>query len=175
MQTLAIERDVFEELLMHDEMSEASFFEMDAQFDFQADAIDYPNLHTRGVGDKGMIYSSMRFRQHVLNAQRKVFRFPWLARLFRVSREQIIQDRYMLVRGRLIASRRVLLFLEEINKNCLHEKFTESINDIVRKYKQFERNADNELVLLRKEDSIQTCEVDILNHYLARKHSEWIM
>lgn len=175
MQSLTIERDVFEELLMHDEMSEASFFEMDAQLDLQADAIDYPNLHTRGVGEKGMIPSALRFRQQVLRARRNVAQFTWLARILGISKEQIVHDRYMLVRGRLIASRRVLLFLKEVRENCIHEKFVQCLHDMSQKYETFVRNAEAELTFLRKDKDVKVCEIEILNHYLARKHSEWIM
>lgn len=175
MQCLTIERDVFEELLMHDEMSEASFFEMDAQLDLQADAIDYPTLYTRGVGEKGMIPSALRFRQQVLRVRRNIVRFTWIAQIFGLSKEKLVHDRYMLVRGRLIASRRVLLFLKEVKKNCLHEKFIQCLDAVSKKYELFVQNAENELTLLRKDKSIKSCEVEILNYYLARKHSEWIM
>lgn len=175
LQSLNIERKIYENLLASDELNEAAFYELDAQLDLQWDAVEYPEVNLRLTDKNGKIKSALRFRQRLLSLRRWIANFPYISKFFGINKDFLYFERFMLVRARIIGSNRVLSFLAEIKKNCSNKNLQNEIKNIINKYRFFVTKAKKEIRILRKEFLIKPFELKILNHSLKNNYSKWIM
>lgn len=172
-QSLDIERSVYEKLLEREEISEAAFYELDAQLDMQADAIEYPEIRVRTTDRKGHIQASKLFRQQVLDIRRKIIEHPHMKNYFLKSRERIFVDRYMMVRARMIGSERVLRYLSSLQIKTSSPHLIRELDKLLRTYNTYHEKSNAELITLKKEGDLSHYKQGILNHALVHQHSPW--
>lgn len=175
MQSLHIERKMYEQLLHSDEMSEAAFYEMDAQLDLQADAIEYPELNIRGVDVKGKIKSSKLFRQQILRLRYSLIKFPNFSKFFGVTKEKLFLDRFMIIRARLIGTNRVLRYFKELRTSKIHSQFIPVLNRLSKKYETYQKRAQIDLKKINKKMSFKSHEEMLIHRNLSQNHSVWTM
>ncbi len=173
MQSLIIERSVYEKLLEREEMSEAAFFELDVQLDIQADAIEYPELQVRTTDRKGRIKDSKLFRQRVLELQKAIAHSGFMRRFFVHSQERLFADRFMLVRGRLIGSQRVLRYLEALQVKTSSPHLIREIDVLIEQYQQYQRKAETEIAQLKQSVDLSEYKHKVLEKALTHEHSPW--
>ncbi len=173
MQSLIIERSVYEKLLDRQEISEASFYELDFQLDIQADAIEYPELEIRTIDSQGKIKVSRLFRQRVLETRKLILKHPLFSKYFKSNQLRIYVDRFMLVRARLIGSERVLVFLEALQNKTANPDLTKEISQILAKYRNYKIKSEIELNKLKTEVDLKQYKKTILSHALTHQHSPW--
>lgn len=173
MQALEIERSVYEKLMQRQEISEAVFYELDAQIDLQTDAIEYPELHSRVIDDQGKIKTSKLFRRQLLAVRSFVAHHPHLSKLFGISKQALFVERYMTVRARLIGSDRVLRFLHTLGKYPQNQATKSAISQIRKTYTQYHQRATDTLTDLTKQADLGNYEQQVLDHALEHQHSPW--
>jgi hypothetical protein len=146
LQALEIERHTYEKLLKERQLPESAYFDMDSQLDFQVDAIDYPEIHSRAIAKGGMVASKTMFRQRIL----KLRRLRLASKILDLTIE-----RYALVRARLLASQRVMRFLDEC-AGVLKDRggaVAKAIGAVKRKYLGYRRLNQAELNRIARTDS----------------------
>lgn len=167
LQSLIIERSVYEKLLEREEISEAAFFELDTQLDMQADEIEYPEIKVR-------VKDGKLFRQKVFEIRRFLCNKPILKNLEFLNEKSLYLDRFMMVRARFIASSRVLRYLSDLQIKTSNPNLIRELDKIITRYQKYLNKADLELNKLKTEVDLGSYKKEVLSHALEHQHSPWI-
>lgn len=173
MQSLIIERSVYEKLLERQEISEAAFFELDTQLDVQADAIEYPEIKSRALDKNGKVKDAKLFRQRIFELRRLLLKHPILKRIYLLDEQRIFLDRFMMVRARFIGSKRVLRYLADLQIKTSNPVLVRELDKLIARYEKYLEKADLELGKLKKEVDLSTYKKEVLSHALVHQHSPW--
>lgn len=174
MQALVIERSVYEKMLQREEISEAVFYDLDAQLDLQADAIEYPQLSIRTVDARGRTSDKKLFRQRTLGL------FYFLRKhspvsFFKLNEEKILLHRYMVMRARLTGSTRVLEYLSTLREKMRKNDLKNIIADLMLEYEAYLKRSSENISSIKKEIDLTKYTQKILGHALVHQHSPWLM
>jgi len=115
-QAINFERDHLKKLFHRGYVTEAIYFEFEAELDLQEDAIDYPEITPeRVIGSGGKINGSKSFRKRVKLASNIISKWGIFAKARFFSKEKIIHRRLELLWARIICSQEVINHFEEIS------------------------------------------------------------
>lgn len=152
LQALRLERSVANSLFYQDVINEATLFDLKAQFDIQEDAIEYPELFkNRTISEDGLVDTTRSFRRQLRRFKTWTQRYPLLAKVFRVSADQLIIERYMMLKARLIGNQAVIDYLAHVAEAIDGADQAETIlADMHTRYLRFMKHNKSELRELTK-------------------------
>lgn len=127
---LKIERSVVEKLHRQHYIHENVYFDYESQLDLQADALEYPEVFgIRGITKKGKIYQRRSFRKALINLRLQADRFTLLQRWLGVKRDDLIVERYSLLKVRVIAGEEILEYLTSMRKMFVGDDVLDDVLD----------------------------------------------
>lgn len=130
LQSLTIERETLKKLFEGGRMTAQVFYEFESELDLQQDALEYPDLANRDIKD-GKIATKKPFRKRLLLLRKFVSRYRFLSNMLHVTTEDLVAERFSLLRARLFTSYAVidnLTWLKaEFNR---YPKVIEAINEV---------------------------------------------
>lgn len=97
-------------------MNEATYFSFASELDLQQDAIEYPDLYSRSLSKEGFIKTRISFRKRMLHLRSFIKHFPFISRWLHVTEDELVSERYSLLRARLFTSYAVLDYLASVSK-----------------------------------------------------------
>lgn len=116
LEALNIERSVIDELYDQNRINENIYFKYESDLDLAEDAIEYPEIDcTVEIKEDIIIRKTKHFRERMRLNILRVKRLPFLGLLFKETEENIVSDRYTLLRTRIIAEDRVLGYLRHMS------------------------------------------------------------
>jgi CPA1 family monovalent cation:H+ antiporter len=174
MQALIIERSVYEKMLERQEISEAVFYELDAQLDLQADAIEYPQLSIRTVDQRGRVNDKKLFRQRTLGLVYLLRKKSPIA-LFRLDENRLLLHRYMIMRARATGSTRVLEYLTALQDKMHKSDLKKIISNLMSEYDLYLKKSNSNIAEIKKQIDLTEYSQEILSHALVHHHSPWLM
>lgn len=173
LQTLFIERTTYEKLLRKEEISEAVFFQLDAQLDLQADSWEYPITNIRNIGKGGKINSSKLYRQKLFLIRQKASKFSLFKKVWHLQENDLQLERFMIVRARIIGSLKTLEYLEQL-LNLLNNKDSKKIIlELTMEYKKLNAKNRLELKSLKRKFNVSIYEEKVLSNLLVHHQSPW--
>lgn len=162
LQALQIQRDVIEELFEKGYLNENAYYEYDSQLDLQQDAIEYPRTfgHSYGKERLGVVSSRISYRKRLKTIRKVMSTLPILENILKISEEDVILERFSLIKSRIIANNEVIEFLER-NKVIFgkNKELKKSVIEVEKIYRNFLKENHKEL------SSIQNKHPQIVNHY----------
>lgn len=163
-QAIQIERMTAHELHEKGYVNEQVFMEFDTELDLQQDALEYPDVKAfRGQTRGGKIKSRTSFRRLIRKLNEISKNYPFLRFIVRSTEEDAIEDRFMLLKLRLISSADVLWYLDYIKKFAKdNTEVLAGIETLAKEHSDF--IADNEEQLKSLIESYP----EILNRYQKR-------
>jgi len=179
LEMLNLERQETERLFKEGYISENVLYDFDAQLDLQQDALEYPEVFEgRGFTSGGKIQTRQSFRRQVLNLRKLLKQFPIISFFSSFSEDDLVIERFSLLKARLLASEAVLEYLDRVEhivgKNGAratiakvrqeHQKFIvqnqDEINQIKEKYgqvvSQYQEDLLRKLVYAREESFLSS-------------------
>jgi len=145
LQSLDIQRNTVRELHNQRYINENVFYEYDLQLDMQQDALEYPEVYAEEIS------SAKSFRTRLKRIQSVAKSMPLFKKIAAESKDQLVEERYSLLKARIIANKEVLEYLAK----C--EKIFDSKKNIVQKVKMVEsmynshqKNNKNEIGTIEK-------------------------
>jgi len=174
MQALVIERSVYEKMLQREEISEAVFYDLDAQLDLQTDAIEYPQLLTRTVDARGRTIDKKLLRQKTLGLILFLRKHSPIS-LFKINEEKLFLHRYMIMRARSTGSTRVLGYLFALREKMHKDDLKNITADLILEYEAYLKRSSESISLIKKEIDLTKYTQKILSHALVHQHSPWLM
>lgn len=146
LQALSIERKVTRQLYLQGVITEPVFYDVDAQLDLQQDALEYPDVFVSRVIDKeGQIDAQRSFRFHLRRLRHRMSSWPVLRKLFGAESNQLILERYLLLKTRLAGNQQVMDYFDQLDHLLQSKKLRQAIRTVRQKYKQFAKNNKQEL------------------------------
>ncbi len=171
LQAIQIQRDVIEDLFEKGYLNENAYYEYDAQLDLQQDSIEYPRTfgHLYGKERLGVTSSRISYRKRLKNIRRIMSTLPFLEDVLTISEEDVIHERFSLIKSRIIANNEVIEFLER-NKVIFskNDKLVKTIVEVEKIYRNFLKENHKEL------SSIQKKYPRIVNQYQENLLSQYI-
>lgn len=118
LQTIEIERQTIEELFHQNHISENVVYEFESELDLQQDVLEHPTIThgARAVRDDGKIDSSKNFAQKIRQLSQWIKEHPWLGKLMKQTKRDLIKDRLAVLQARIIASTKVVEYLQKVKK-----------------------------------------------------------
>lgn len=130
-QSLEIERTTLEKLYREGRLVENVYYLFESELDMQLDALEYPQTRkVRAVDKQGFINTRKSYRQQLIYMKRIIVRFPMLRNYLGMSEEDIIEERYQLLRARIFTSYAVKDYLYKVEKIFTHPHFKEAIKEV---------------------------------------------
>lgn len=115
LQVLEVERNSLEKLFQKGYINETVFYEFEAELDLQEDAIEFKEAYKgRAILPGGKIDSEGSYRERLSRMRKYLRKFPFIAKLFKLSEKDIITDRISLLKARIATSKDVSIHLERI-------------------------------------------------------------
>lgn len=137
LQAIKIQRDKTEELFRQGYITETVFLDFDAQLDLQQDALEHPQLFaTRGITKSGHIKTRASFRRRLLRVRELSKYLPILNAIWRPSEERLIQNRFALLKVRLLTSEAVLEYFDKVARLFGSNRRRKKAIDIARQVHQ---------------------------------------
>jgi CPA1 family monovalent cation:H+ antiporter len=147
-QAIRIERTTYKELFLEGIINEAVFFDLESQLDLQEDALEYPEIFkVRNVTKKGLVDSNLSYRRKLRNFKQWASEYSFLQKIIGASKDQLIQERYMTLKARLIANESVLSYLGKVEDlfEKLDDKTKAALADVEDRYHDFRKKNIKEL------------------------------
>jgi CPA1 family monovalent cation:H+ antiporter len=117
LEAIQIERETLLDLYEQGRFTETVFHEFDSELDVQQDTIEYPEVYRiRAVDDEGHLHSVKSFRKRLMRFRRSASTYPLISKLLGISPQDLVRERYSLLRARLYTSYVVLDYLERVEK-----------------------------------------------------------
>lgn len=117
LEAIDVERATLKDLYAEGRFSESVYHEFDAELDVQQDTIEYPEIYpTRGVDQDGRLQRVWTLRKRLLRLRRFIAQYPVVSKILAVSTDDLVRERYGLLRARLFTSYAVLDYLERVEK-----------------------------------------------------------
>lgn len=170
-QALRIEAGLVKELFLQGIINEAVYFDLEAQFDLQEDALEYPDLFaTRVITKGGMVDSSYSYRRQLRRIKVWASKFGLLAKILGASEDQLVKERYMLLKARLIANEQVLDYFSQVNKLfSVKKKEEKALQEVTARYTQFRQNNREELEHIARQHTsvVEEYNLNLVSSFLA--------
>ncbi len=159
-ESLDIEKQTLKELFYKGYINENVYHIFDAELDMQKDRLEFPELYkNKRKKDNSLRKRTIELRLTLLK------KFPILKKIFSLKEEDIIEERFALLKARVITSTKVienidslkefmigkkacLKVIEEVKKNQqeLIERNNREIKDLSEKYPKTIKNYNNRLI-----------------------------
>ena len=173
LQVIQIERMTAHELHEQGYINEFVYQDFMAELDLQEDALEYPDIYGKTVdSETGHIKSRKTFRQQISQLDAAIDKYPFLKRFFRKQEKDIIRQRYMLLKTRLIASSDVLWYLDFVSKLVKNKKdVLAGIEKLKMQHKSYEEDNRKQLnsIGTQYKKLIEEYEHKVINHLLYRR------
>jgi CPA1 family monovalent cation:H+ antiporter len=153
LQALHIEREVAHTMHEQGYINESVLMDFETELDLQQDALEYPDVFPfRGQTRGGQIDSGRSFRSVVADLKHLQKRFPFLGFIIRSQEKDLIVDRYMLLKTRLISSNDVKWYLEYAHE-ALKERpeVVKVIDRLAKEHDEFIKDNTEHIERLNKE------------------------
>lgn len=146
-QALRIERAISKDLFRKSVINESVYFDLQAQYDIQEDALDYPEIFAkRAITAEGMVDTKQSFRRRLRWVREWAQQFPVLSRVLNASQRQLITERYMMLKARMIGNDKVIEYLDHVAKvfgsNATAKK---ALTKVRARYREFRQRNMTEL------------------------------
>ncbi|MBA3724317.1 MAG: sodium:proton antiporter [Candidatus Levybacteria bacterium] len=132
MEALEVERNKLRSLYEQRRFPEQVLYEFESELDLQQDALEFPQIYTtQGVNKKGEVKSKKAFRKRVIMFRRFIANYSFISKLLHITEQDIITERYTLLRARLFTSYEVVEFLDRLEKQFPKTKhIISAINEV---------------------------------------------
>lgn len=122
LQAIEIERKTLRKLFDKGRFNEGVLYEFESELDLQQDILEYPSLYkTRGINKVGDLVTRLSFRKRLSIFRKSIAKHTFLSRLFGIKEEEIVSERYSLLRARLFTSYAVLSYIDRIEGIFFHK------------------------------------------------------
>lgn len=150
-EAINIERDTIDELYHLGYINEQVYYQFDTELDLQQDALEYPEVFTgRGFQAGGFIHSKDSFRSRLLRLNHYVQNYPFLKNTFQRSQMTTVENRYSLLRARVIGSNEVLKYLEKLQSFITNDQQSQIIADIEKQHREYIKTSSQEISTIEK-------------------------
>lgn len=131
LEAIEVERVALRELYEQGRFTESVYHEFDSELDIQQDSIEYPEVYPiRAVDEQGHLQRVVTFRKRLLRMRRFIAEHPVLCRVFGLDSNDIVRERYALLRARLFTSHAVLDYLDRVEKIFGKNGKKKAINEV---------------------------------------------
>lgn len=151
--SIAIERHRLEELLEENRISENAYFEFESELDMQEDEIEFKEKADDNFN------SQKSYRKRLLQAKMIANNFPLINNIFGTSPEELILNRYQLLKARLLTSEAVFSYFEKVKNIIKNRELIIELNKIIELHKGYENHNLSHIK-----------EIEINNKYLIEKY-----
>lgn len=130
-QALEIERSTLHDLYHEGRFVENVYYIFESELDLQVDALEYPEVYKgRAIDTGGFIDTSKSYRKRLMQLKRIIIKYPLLQRFFSISEEELVEERYQILRARLFTSYAVNDYLADVEKIFTKPKFNAAIAEV---------------------------------------------
>ncbi len=171
---LKIEKSKLFEMYNEGYIPESVYFTFEAQLDLQEDALEYPEVYTgRGYTGGGYLHTERSFRLRMSKFRELVRTLPFLKSIFTLDEKVFVQNRYALLRARLVTSYSVYEYLARIQKMFRKNGVNKAAKKVMKTYKKFEKNNLKELNHIKNTHGrfVQDFQEKTLHSIIARELS----
>ncbi len=151
-QSLEIERETLHELFYEGRFDENVFYYFESELDLQFDAIEYPKVYpTRLIEKGGYIHTTRSYRKRLVKLKQLIIKYPILNKLFNITTESIIEERYELLRARLFTSYAVMDYLNAVESYFAEDIFKKMVREVRRNQQSYIKRNLEEANLISKQ------------------------
>lgn len=138
LQTVYLQRKILERLFREGHLSEDVMFDFETQLDLHTDSLEYPDkFSTRGLTKDGAEKGKEKFEKTLLSLQYKELSSAgFLRSWYRARWEEVVLERYSLMRVRVIAAEEVIEYLEDVSK-ILGKVFRHAVEIVRSRYETY--------------------------------------
>lgn len=166
-QAVEIKRNVLRDLFHEGHINENVFYQFQSELDVQQDALEYPEVFSgRAIERGGFINSKDSYRTRIRQIRQLVQAFPMFKKFLKRSEQQEIEDRYALLRARIITNSQVIEYLDKVRKTLTAEHQQKTIDTV--KAAQVELIKSNQQELVEMENSNQQVILKYQNRVLNK-------
>jgi hypothetical protein len=173
-ESLHIERLRLFELFNQGYIPESVYFTFEAQLDLQEDALEYPEVYKgRGYTGGGFLHTERSFRLRMAKFRELVKSNRFISKIFEIDEKIMAQNRYALLKARLVTTYDVYKYLEKVGKMFPKNGVNKASKSVKKIYRDFERLNVRELKQLRKKykNEISDYQDKVLHQIIARELS----
>lgn len=146
LEALEVERTTLRTLYDQGRFDERILFEFESELDLQQDALEYPELYkTKGIDKRGRINSRTPYRKRLNLVRQFIARHRVLSMILHIKTNDIITERYALLRARLFTSYAAIDYMDRLKKIFAHHE------DLVKRI-EFVKSIQNEFVTYNKQE-----------------------
>jgi monovalent cation:H+ antiporter, CPA1 family len=157
LQLLHYQREIVQRLFREGYIHENALFDLIAQFDMQEDALEYPEVSRgRAMEEGGKIDSYSWYKRRLNRVRELVKSMPFLGSILTQTEEDLVVNRYSMVRARLVTSHEVLAYLRTILDIVDSQAGKRVVLSLIR---DFEDYRDSDLVEVKEK---------------AKKYPQWV-
>jgi len=116
LQAISVERRVLNQLLQSGYISGSVYTDYELQLDLQHDVIEHMEIFDANAldEDNNMVTGLKSYRKRLKQLLLIVSRFPLASKILGISEEQVLEERYSLIRARIICDTKAINFLQNI-------------------------------------------------------------
>jgi len=131
--------------------SEVVYYTFDSELDLQQDALEYPEVYERrGYKKGGFVHTLPSYRKRLIQLRRTLSRFPFLKNIFPYTEEDLITERYQLLRVRLFTSYAVVDYLDDVKKLLNKPEFKHVIKEVKDTQMHYMKGNQKEIKMLEE-------------------------
>ena len=123
LEAIAIERETVRKLFEQGRFTEQVLYEFESELDLQQDALEFPNLYkVPSINGKGEINARKAFRKRLIALRQFIAKYTMLSKILRITEQDVILERFALLRVRLFTSFEVLDYLKRLELKFAENK-----------------------------------------------------
>lgn len=146
LEAINIQRKAIDSLHSSQYINENVYFEYDLQLDMQQDAIEYPGVYDQEISSKKSFRSRLRRIQQITKS------LPMFRTFTNESREELVTERYALLRARIYANTQVLLYLEKCQKLfAKKQNVLSAVKKVESQYKKYQKLNREEIASITRQ------------------------
>ncbi len=160
MQALEIERAELENLYHQGRFSENVYYIFSSELDLQYDALEHPEMtKARATTKEGYIDTRNSYRKRLIRLRKSIAQFPILKKVFNITEEDMIEERYQLLSVRVFTSFAVLDYLKAVENIFTDKLSRKAINEVRSLQQHYIRKNQKEIQKIEHQSS------SIVNNY----------
>lgn len=152
LQTIHLQQKIVHRLFREGHISENILFDFETQLDLRADALEYPEkFGVRALRGDGSEQGHSKFEQRIVQLKdRELGQSGILRNLTRASWENLVIERYSLLRARAMAAQEVVEYLGRLEK-VLGEIFRNSLKEVQIEYREYVKESHMKKRVIERE------------------------
>lgn len=164
-QAIEIKRNTLIDLFHAGHINENVFYQFQTELDVQQDALEYPEVFSgRAIERGGFIHSRDSYRGRIRQLRQLVRAFPLFKKFIKQSEEQEIEDRYALLRSRIVTNIQVIEYLDKVKKVLTGEHHKNTIERV--------RKSQLELI---KGNKKEIAEIEAKQHKIVTRYQMQVL